>query len=200
MSELEKSTPTHKECDAYQAVKGLAQLFSTPEVKAKAHYRCGIGGPTELNVIFEEALDHVFGRDLDSEYKRWVRRLYKLGLISHMPDDWKDQILRPPAVGLGLGTLLSSAARQIPSAAFSTASARKDVIAYPSDSGSSARTSYPSRARCWISLSLISTLARRSPCLRRLRVACIRSLADVAMLRCDRCDVTSMINRLRRLR
>ena len=51
--------------------------------------------------------------------------------------------------------------------AFSTVSARKDVIADASECGSSARAPYPSRARCSISLSLISTLARRSPRLRR---------------------------------
>ena len=90
MTELEKST-RQKESDADQAMESFAQLFLAPEVKAKAHHRCGIGGPTELNVVFEEALDHVFGRDPNSEYKRWIGRLYKLGLISHMPGDWKDQ-------------------------------------------------------------------------------------------------------------
>ena len=65
------------------------------------------------------------------------------------------------------------------------------MIAHPSDCGSSAR--YPSRARCAISLSLISTLARRSPCLRRVRLhpffSCCRHL------RCHRCDVTSTMTR-----
>lgn len=81
MSELEeKSTIARNESDADQGMESFAQLILAPEVKAKAHHRCGVGGPTELNVVFEEALDHVFGRDPNSEYKRWIRRLYKLGL------------------------------------------------------------------------------------------------------------------------
>ena len=89
MSELEENTPAQKESEADQAMRALTQLFSTPEVKAKAHRRCGINGPTEFDVLFETVLDDVFGRDPNSDYKRWIRRLYRLGLISCMPDDCK---------------------------------------------------------------------------------------------------------------
>ena len=51
MTELEKST-RQKESDSDQAIESFAQLFLAPEVKDKAHHRCGIGGPTELNVVF----------------------------------------------------------------------------------------------------------------------------------------------------
>jgi hypothetical protein len=90
MTECEGKTSNEKR-EADQAMNALALLFSSPEVKAKAHHRCGISGPTEVEVVIEAALDDVFGRDPNSEYKRWIRRLYKLGIISHMPDDWKDQ-------------------------------------------------------------------------------------------------------------
>ena len=82
MSELEEKTPAQKESEADQAMRVLTQLFSTPEVKAKAHRRCGINGPTEIDMLFETVLDDVFGRDPNSDYKRWIRRLYRLGLIS----------------------------------------------------------------------------------------------------------------------
>ena len=92
MSELEeKSTPAHEERDVDQAMKALARLFSAPKVKAKAPHSCDISGPTELDVVLEAALDAVFGRNPNSDYKWWIRRLYKVGLISHVPDDWKDQ-------------------------------------------------------------------------------------------------------------
>jgi hypothetical protein len=52
----EKSTPAHKEHEAEEAMMALTQLFSTPEVKAKAHRRCGINGPTEFDVLFERCL------------------------------------------------------------------------------------------------------------------------------------------------
>ena len=92
MNEVEeKSTPARRESDADQSMKALTELFSTPAVKAKAHRRCSINGPTEIDELVEAAIDDVFGCDPNSDYKRWIRRLYKLGLISHMPDDWKDQ-------------------------------------------------------------------------------------------------------------
>jgi hypothetical protein len=56
MSELEEKTPAQKESEADQAMRVLTQLFSTPEVKAKAHRRCGINGPTEFDVLFERCL------------------------------------------------------------------------------------------------------------------------------------------------
>jgi hypothetical protein len=41
----------------------------------------------------------------------------------------------------------------------------------------------------------VSVKETRSPCLRRLRVARIRSLEFVAMLRCNRCNVPSVTGR-----
>jgi len=39
--------------------------------------------------FFESILDEQFGYDPHSEYKQWVRRLYELGFISGLPDEWK---------------------------------------------------------------------------------------------------------------
>jgi len=90
MRELEeKPTPAYQEREADLAMKALTQLFSAPEAKAKAHHRCSISGPTEIDVLIEAALDDAFGSTPNSDYKRWIRRLYRLGLISSMPDDWK---------------------------------------------------------------------------------------------------------------
>jgi hypothetical protein len=74
-----------------QAMKALEQLFSAPEVEAKARWRCGINGPTEFDVLFEAVLDDLFGREPNSDYKRWTRRLYRRGVTSSIPDDWKVQ-------------------------------------------------------------------------------------------------------------
>ena len=72
---------------ADEAMKALAQLFSSRELSTKVHFRCGIDGPTEFDIFFESMCDDLFGRDPNTDYKRWVRRLYRLGLISAMPDD-----------------------------------------------------------------------------------------------------------------
>jgi hypothetical protein len=102
ISEVEESSMAdHKESDADQAMRALTQLFSTPEVKAKAHLRCSINGPTEFDVLFESVLDDLFGRDPNSDYKCWIRRLYKDGLISNMPDDWKGKDPEAPTSDSG---------------------------------------------------------------------------------------------------
>jgi hypothetical protein len=72
---------------AAEAMAKLVELFSDPRLASKAHFRCCIDGPMEFDVLFESIIDGVFGYDLNSEYKRWVRRLYELGLIS--PPEWK---------------------------------------------------------------------------------------------------------------
>jgi hypothetical protein len=71
------------------AMRELKELFSDPAVASQARFRCSTEGPTELDALFESIIDEVFGYDPDSEYKRWVRRLYELGLISRIPPEWK---------------------------------------------------------------------------------------------------------------
>jgi hypothetical protein len=36
--------------------------------------------------MFESIMEEQFG---DSEYREWVKRLYDLGLIAGLPDEWK---------------------------------------------------------------------------------------------------------------
>ena len=74
---------------ADQAMAKLVELFSDPSISSKAQFRCGIEGPTEIDVLFESIIDEQYGYDPNSEYKQWVRRLYKIGLISRLPDEWK---------------------------------------------------------------------------------------------------------------
>ena len=47
---------------------------------------CGVEGPDEFDVMFESIMEEQFG---DSEYKQRVGRLYELGLISGLPEEWK---------------------------------------------------------------------------------------------------------------
>jgi hypothetical protein len=51
--------------------------------------RCSVEGPDDLDVLFESIIDDQFGHDPNSEYKQWVRRLYELGFIPRLPDEWK---------------------------------------------------------------------------------------------------------------
>ena len=74
---------------ADEAMRELVELFSDPSLAYKAQFRCGIEGPTEIDVLFESIIDEQYGYDPNSEYKRWVRRLHKLGLISRIPPEWK---------------------------------------------------------------------------------------------------------------
>jgi len=71
------------------AMRGLKELFSDPKIRSTASFRCWTEGPTEFDVLFESILDEQFGYDPNSEYKRWVRRLYEIGLIPRLPDEWK---------------------------------------------------------------------------------------------------------------
>ena len=71
------------------AMRELKELFSNPAVTSRASFRCNTEGPTEIDVMFESIIDEQYGYDSNSEYKRWVRRLYKLGLISGLPEEWK---------------------------------------------------------------------------------------------------------------
>jgi len=89
MSQSEgNSSPGHNESAADEAMKALTRLFSAPNLATKAHFRCSTDGPTDLNMFFESMFDDVFGHDPNSNYKRWVRRLYGRGLISMMPSEW----------------------------------------------------------------------------------------------------------------
>jgi hypothetical protein len=72
-----------------EAMAKLTELFSDPSLPSKAQLRCPVEGPDEFDVLFESIIDDQFGHDQNSEYKQWVRRLYRLGLISRIPDDWQ---------------------------------------------------------------------------------------------------------------
>jgi hypothetical protein len=73
---------------AERAMAKLTELFSDPNLPSKAQFRCSTEGPTEFDIMFESIIDQQFGYDPNSEYKRWVRRLYRLGLISTIPSEW----------------------------------------------------------------------------------------------------------------
>ena len=73
---------------ADEAMREHKELFSDPNIRSTASFRCCTEGPTEFDVVFESITDEVFGYDPKSEYKRWVRRLYRLGLISRIPSEW----------------------------------------------------------------------------------------------------------------
>jgi hypothetical protein len=86
---LEEGPPIEVSPEADAAMASLVELFSDPNLASKARFRCSTEGPDEFDVMFESILDDQFGRDPNSEYKQWVRRLYELGLISGLPDEWK---------------------------------------------------------------------------------------------------------------
>jgi hypothetical protein len=62
---------------AEEAMAKLVELFSDPSLPSKARFRCPVEGPDEFDVLFESIIDDQFGHDPNSEYKRWVRRLYE---------------------------------------------------------------------------------------------------------------------------
>jgi len=68
------------------AMAELVKIFSDPNLPTKPRFRCGVEGPDEFDVMFESIMEEQFD---DSEYKQWVRRLYELGLISGLPEEWK---------------------------------------------------------------------------------------------------------------
>ena len=72
--------------EADAAMAELVKIFSDPNFPLKPRFRCAVEGPDEFDVMFESIMEEQFG---DSEYKQWVRRLYELGLISGLPDEWK---------------------------------------------------------------------------------------------------------------
>jgi hypothetical protein len=74
----------------HEAMEALTRIFSDLKLAAKAHFRCSVDGPTEMDRLFESIMDETFGLHARSEYKRWVSRLYRLGLIPEVPGDWVD--------------------------------------------------------------------------------------------------------------
>jgi hypothetical protein len=68
------------------AMEALKELFSDPKIQSTASFRCCTEGPDEFEVMFESIMEEQFG---DSEYKQWVKRLYDIGLIARLPDEWK---------------------------------------------------------------------------------------------------------------
>jgi hypothetical protein len=76
--------------EADAAMRKLVELFSDPAMTARAHFRCSTEGPVEFEVLFESILDEQFGYNPNCEYKRWVRSLYRLGLILRIPSEWQE--------------------------------------------------------------------------------------------------------------
>jgi hypothetical protein len=74
---------------ADEAMAKLTELFSDPNLPSKAQFRCSTEGPDEFDLLFESIFDEHFGYDSNSEYKCWVRRLYRLGLIPRIPREWE---------------------------------------------------------------------------------------------------------------
>jgi hypothetical protein len=74
---------------ADEAMAQLVELFSDPSLASQAQFRCCVDGPDEFDFLFESIVDEQFGYDPNSEYKRWVRRLYRLGLIPRIPREWE---------------------------------------------------------------------------------------------------------------
>jgi len=87
---------------ADEAMRELVELFSDPNLPSRARFQCGVEGPDEFDVLFESIVDERFGYNPNSEYKRWVRSLYRLGLNQKIPSEWeapetpRDNHLRDP--------------------------------------------------------------------------------------------------------
>ena len=71
---------------AVEAMAKLVELFSDPSLA----FKCCVDGPTEFEVLFESIIDEHYGYDPNSEYKRWVRNLHRLGLVSKIPSGWNN--------------------------------------------------------------------------------------------------------------
>jgi hypothetical protein len=78
--------PIEISAEADAAMEALKELFSDPKIRNTASFRCCTEGPDELEVMFESVMEELFG---EGEYKQWVKRLYDLGLIRRLPDEWK---------------------------------------------------------------------------------------------------------------
>jgi hypothetical protein len=79
----ERAIEISPEADA--AMDQLKELFSDPSMPVpSADFRCNTEGPTE-----EEIMDETIFGEENSEYRRWIRHLYELGLISRIPSEWE---------------------------------------------------------------------------------------------------------------
>lgn len=72
---------------AEETMARLVDLSSDPKLCPRS--RCSTEGPTQFDVLFESIMDDVFGYDPNSKYKAWVRRLYRVGIISDIPSAWQ---------------------------------------------------------------------------------------------------------------
>jgi hypothetical protein len=66
------------------ALEKLKELFSDPAMATRASLRCSTEGPTDDEVMIES----ICGEE-NSEYRQWIKRLYELGFIPRLPDEWK---------------------------------------------------------------------------------------------------------------
>jgi hypothetical protein len=85
----QEEPPEEISAAADAAMRKLKELFSDPAIASQARFRCSTEGPDDIDVLFESIIDDQFGHDPNSEYKQWVRRLYELGFIPRLPDEWK---------------------------------------------------------------------------------------------------------------
>ena len=61
-------------------MRGLKELFSDPALALGQRTE----GPSDIDILFE----FIFPEE-NGEYKQWIKRLYNLGLIRRLPDEWK---------------------------------------------------------------------------------------------------------------
>ena len=74
---------------ADEAMTALTRLFSSGRVFTNAYFRCSIDGPTEFDLFYDSMRSEPFACNLPTDYKIWIMRLYRLGLISAVPNEWK---------------------------------------------------------------------------------------------------------------
>jgi hypothetical protein len=84
-----EETPIEISPEADAAMAELVKIFSDPNLPTKPRFRCGVDGPDEFDLLFESIVDEQFGYNPNSEYKCWVRSLYRLGLILRIPSEWE---------------------------------------------------------------------------------------------------------------
>jgi len=75
--------------DGYKTNRVWSHWYSTSWCQRSRLLPCRVEGPDDFDVLFESIIDAQFGHDQNSEYKQWIRRLYELGFIPRLPDEWK---------------------------------------------------------------------------------------------------------------
>jgi hypothetical protein len=83
----DEEPPIEVSPEAHAAMAELVKIFSDPKLQSTASFRCHTEGPNEFDVMFESIMEEQFGYDPNTEYKRWIRRLYEIGLIPRLPDE-----------------------------------------------------------------------------------------------------------------